>query len=170
MQQQYEQPSNARALAGGVGEIPPRLSDEVYTPPALFEKLGITFDLDVCAPPGGLPWIPAKHHYSITDDGLAQPWYGNVWMNPPYSSSGVWIRKFIQHNNGIAIVPFARSKPMLELWASNATICYPYDPRKPTTMMTFIKNNKRHSIFMPVIVAAFGKTNCNALHNIGRVR
>ena len=35
-------------------------SDDVYSPPHVFERLGLTFDLDVCAPKGGLPWIPAK--------------------------------------------------------------------------------------------------------------
>jgi hypothetical protein len=28
-------------------------SDDYYTPPHIFERLGLTFDLDVCAPPGG---------------------------------------------------------------------------------------------------------------------
>jgi len=45
-----------------------RGSDEVYTPSLFFERLGISFDLDVCAPKGGLPWIPATDHYSIEDD------------------------------------------------------------------------------------------------------
>jgi hypothetical protein len=30
-------------------------SVEWYTPPEIFEALGLTFDLDPCAPPGGLP-------------------------------------------------------------------------------------------------------------------
>lgn len=34
-------------------------SDDYYTPRWLFDRMGITFDLDVCAPPGGVPWIPA---------------------------------------------------------------------------------------------------------------
>ena len=56
--------------------------DDQYTPPWIFEALNIQFDLDVCAPEGGIPWIPATNHYSIKDDALTQPWYGNVWMNP----------------------------------------------------------------------------------------
>lgn len=49
-------------------------SDDYYTPAWVFERLGITFDLDVCAPPGGIPWIPAARYYTMEDDGLAQPW------------------------------------------------------------------------------------------------
>ena len=35
-------------------------SDDYYTPAWVFERMGIEFDLDVAAPPGGIPWIPAK--------------------------------------------------------------------------------------------------------------
>jgi hypothetical protein len=144
--------------------------DEVYTPPALFEKLGITFDLDVCAPEGGVPWIPARNHYSLKDDGLTQPWHGNVWMNPPYSNTGVWLRKWMQHRNGIALIPFARSRPLIELWDSDAHLAYPLDPTKETRMMTFVKNGKPHSIYMPVILAAYGDANVEALARLGRLR
>jgi hypothetical protein len=47
-------------------------SDEVYTPPCLFERLGLTFDIDVCAPTGGLPWIPATRHFSIAENAIAE--------------------------------------------------------------------------------------------------
>ena len=47
-------------------------NDEMYTPEWIFEKLGLTFDVDVCAPENGIPWLPASKHYSIKDDGLAQ--------------------------------------------------------------------------------------------------
>ena len=55
------------------------------------KELNLTFDLDVCSPAGGLPWIPAKKSLSIIDDGLTFPWHGNVWCNPPYSGIKPWI-------------------------------------------------------------------------------
>lgn len=51
-------------------------SDDYYTPAWVFERMGIEFDLDVCAPPGGIPWIPAKRYYTQADDGLVAPWGG----------------------------------------------------------------------------------------------
>ena len=80
-------------------------SDEWYTPPAIFDRLGLTFDLDVCAPPGGVPWIPAERSYDWHADGLTAPWYGRVWCNPPYGSPRRWLDRFTQHADGLALVP-----------------------------------------------------------------
>lgn len=88
---------------------PKTTSVEWYTPESVFAALGLTFDLDPCAPPGGLPWVPAKRSFSRADDGLAQPWHGRVWVNPPYGR-GIeeWMRKLAEHGDGIALV-FCRS-------------------------------------------------------------
>lgn len=80
-----------------------------YTPPWLFQRLGLEFDLDPCQPPSGIEWIPAKRRYSIHDDGLAQPWCGCVWLNPPYGKhTPAWLERMHNHRNGIALV-FART-------------------------------------------------------------
>lgn len=79
-------------------------SDDWYTPPWVFEGLGVTFDLDVAAPPGGLPWIPARRHYTIVDDGLDQPWEGLVWCNPPYGNPSPWCRRWAQHPEGLPLI------------------------------------------------------------------
>lgn len=85
-------------------------SIEWYTPPGIFEALGLTFDLDPCAPAGGLPWIPAKRFLSIEDDGLTQPWKGRVWLNPPYGPhTQTWMRRLAAHGHGVALV-FARTE------------------------------------------------------------
>jgi hypothetical protein len=83
---------------------------EWYTPPLVFEALGISFDLDPCSPgPHIVPWIPARTHYTKADGGLNLPWHGRVWLNPPYGRGlDQWLQRFAAHQNGIALV-FART-------------------------------------------------------------
>lgn len=142
--------------------------NEIYTPPSVFEALGLEFELDVCAPKGGLPWIPAKHHYSVEDDGLAQDWFGLVWCNPPYSKPKPWIEKFIAHNNGIMLVQVGRSIATKDLWESATAISLPRPPN-----FSFVDANlKKRTIFMPVWLIAMGEVAANALKQseYGRVR
>jgi phage N-6-adenine-methyltransferase len=80
-----------------------------WTPEWLFEAMGLEFDLDPCQPVGGVPWIPAKSFYTKEDDGLAQPWQGRVWLNPPYGKqTPQWLKKMSEHKNGVALV-FSRT-------------------------------------------------------------
>jgi hypothetical protein len=79
-------------------------TDDWYTPAWIFDGLGITFDLDVAAPIGGLPWVPAIQSYSESDDGLGLPWFGLVWCNPPYSAPTAWCRKWATHPAGCILV------------------------------------------------------------------
>lgn len=84
------------------------MKDEWLTPPEILRVLG-PFDLDPCAPVSR-PWDMAVHHYTADDLGLTRPWFGRVWMNPPYGSqTGVWLQKLADHGNGIALI-FARTE------------------------------------------------------------
>ncbi len=84
-------------------------SVEWYTPPEIFHALNLDFDLDVAAPPNGVPWIPAKTFYAPPQNGLILPWHGLVWMNPPYGQeTGKWVKRLASHGYGIALV-FART-------------------------------------------------------------
>jgi hypothetical protein len=93
-------------------------SDDWHTPPELFAALargGLRrFDLDVSTPlDRRFYFVPADRIYTIEDDGLVQPWFGVVFMNPPYGGGGErkrreghipWLVKFLDHSNGVAIV------------------------------------------------------------------
>jgi len=82
-------------------------SDEWYTPREIFDGLKLTFDLDPCSPGLHLCNVPAVRCYTKIDDGLAQPWSGLVFMNPPFGGRNghiPWLTKFFDHGNGIAIV------------------------------------------------------------------
>jgi len=61
-----------------------------FTPPEIFDALGLEFDLDPCSPHAG-HWVPARKIYTAADDGLAQPWDGLVFMNPP--CGGRWVMR-----------------------------------------------------------------------------
>jgi hypothetical protein len=81
-------------------------SNDWYTPPEIFSALGVTFDLDPCSPGPG-HWVPARRIFTKEDDGLAQPWTGSVFMNPPFGGRHghvPWLVKFLHHGDGIAIV------------------------------------------------------------------
>lgn len=84
-------------------------SMEWYTPAWVFERLCLEFDLDPCHPKRLLSWVPAATAYTKDDDGLIQPWFGRVWLNPPYGPETTkWLAKMHEHRNGIALV-FART-------------------------------------------------------------
>jgi hypothetical protein len=79
-------------------------SDDWYTPAWVFDGMDFTFDLDVAAPDGGIPWVTAQRSLSESDDGLTTPWFGWVWCNPPYSAPTQWCRKWATHQPGGAIL------------------------------------------------------------------
>ena len=84
-------------------------TSEWYTPAHIVTALGLTFDLDPCAPVGGVPWIPARRSLSLADDGLTHPWEGRVWLNPPYGrEAAAWVERLADHGDGVALV-FART-------------------------------------------------------------
>lgn len=85
-------------------QSPAMKNDEWLTPPEIMKKLGV-FQLDPCAPVTR-PWGTASIHYTVADDGLAQPWWGRVWCNPPFGREAVkWLRKLRDHGDGVALIP-----------------------------------------------------------------
>lgn len=96
-------------MSGLVHEAPVGASVEWYTPAWVFEALGLAFDLDPCHPAERLPWVPASRTYGLPADGLALPWAGRVWCNPPYGrETARWLARMAEHGNGVALV-FARA-------------------------------------------------------------
>jgi len=80
-------------------------SDEWYTPEFIFKALGLYFDLDPCSS-GGFDNVPARFHYTKKQNGLKNPWFGIVFMNPPFGGRNghvPWLKKFFEHGNGIAL-------------------------------------------------------------------
>ena len=142
------------------------LKDECYTPKWIFDALGVTFDLDVASSNHHLISVPAKQKYTIEDDALSKPWFGKIWMNPPFSKITPWVEKFLEHNNGIGLAPLSSNgKWVNKLWDSEVAFCY-----LPSNLVfngasgDIVKMRWRTTLF------AAGYENIEALKNVGRVR
>ena len=96
------------------------------TPPHVLAALG-TFDLDPCAAPSPRPWATALRHIELPQDGLAEPWIGRVWMNPPYGrETARWLARLADHGQGTALV-FARTETAMffsEVWGKADAILF----------------------------------------------
>lgn len=146
----------------------PETTDERYTPKSVFDALDVTFDLDVASPPAAYSCVPARNVYTIEDDGLTSPWHGFVWMNPPWSQCTPWVKKFIEHGDGIALLPAAkRSKWMTNLWSSDASVLL-YSMRQ---FGDFLDTRQQRSevSYLPMFWA-LGNYGKNALRRLGRTR
>lgn len=101
-------------------------TDEWYTPREVFAALGCSFDLDVSSPGKHITdWIPAFE--VITAGSLEKPWRGFVWMNPPFGGrNGLvpWLKKFVEHGNGIALVPDRTSAPWWQQFAPHMDLSF----------------------------------------------
>lgn len=101
----------------GPQSVDRRDTDERYTPAWLFDELGVTFDVDVAAPPGGVPWIPARRFLTAADDALGVEWVGAVWCNPPFSQARAFAERFVSHGDGVGLFPLSQANwtgPLLE--------------------------------------------------------
>jgi len=80
-------------------------TDMWATPQDTFDALAAEFgpfDLDVCATPEN---AKCPRYYTREDDGLAQPWTGRCWMNPPYGRTiGQWMKKAYEESQRGALV------------------------------------------------------------------
>jgi hypothetical protein len=90
-------------------------SVEHYTPAELLALVIEVFgeiDLDPCSNSTTTPNVPARQYFTVAEDGLSQPWYGRVFMNPPYGDAiAHWTEKFRSEwtrsdvREAIALVP-----------------------------------------------------------------
>ena len=144
-----------------------RISNTVVwlTPPYILEALG-EFDLDPCAATNR-PWDTAKNHYIEADDGLAKPWFGRVWMNPPYGNTmHRWMGRLRDHGNGIALI-FARTETQVffdSVWEHADAILF-LKGRIKFVDETGAPGNS--SSGAPSVLVAYGKENAEVLKNCG---
>lgn len=80
--------------------------DDWATPPALYDALFAElgpFDLDPASDESN---FKCERHYTVEDDGLAQPWSGSVWLNCPYGRNVIdrWVDKAIREADNCRII------------------------------------------------------------------
>lgn len=71
-------------------------SDHWSTPIEIIDQLKEEFgefDLDPCCRP---ETAKARSFYTPEHDGLSRPWFGQVFLNPPYSNPMPWLRRAIE--------------------------------------------------------------------------
>lgn len=141
-------------------------NDEHYSPKWLFDYFDVVFDIDVCAPPNGVSWIPAKKIYTEADDGLTQNWNGLVWMNPPYSKTTPWIDKWIEHKNGIALVPITATRWFRKLWMEAEILVVP----KERIKFERVDGSKKYIIWETVLAGIGQGAHILNKSQIGRPR
>jgi hypothetical protein len=139
--------------------------DEWLTPPEILAVLG-PFCLDPCSPVVR-PWDTAQKHYTIADDGLALPWHGRVWCNPPFGREAVkWLRKMAAHGNGIALVPARTETAMYYecVWGAADAVCFlrgrPHFHHVSGERASFNSG-------APISLVAYGQMNADALARCG---
>ena len=102
-------------------------NDSVATKRELWEPIADTiggFDLDPAA--GCEPTPIAAQRYTKEDDGLAQPWYGNVWLNPPFSEKEAWFKRLCDQyqqgnvNRAVAIANAGTDTDWFHDWFTTA--------------------------------------------------
>lgn len=68
-----------------------RTTDELFSEIATLTGIE-KFDLDPVACEDS---ARAPNFFTLRDDGLAQDWFGDVWLNPPYSDLRAWAQKTV---------------------------------------------------------------------------
>lgn len=141
-------------------------NDELYTPKAIFDKLGLHFDLDVASGPNENITVPTKARFTIEDDALVQEWHGRVWMNPPFSKPSPWAHKWLEHGNGVALLPLSgNSRWWRMLWQSEAAVVMV----EPNTGFINTEGEEK-KIMYGISLWAIGADNIEALKAFGKVR
>ena len=103
----------------------PKTNVEWLTPLELIAALG-EFDLDPCTPEI-MPWQTARFRYTRRNDGLSSPWFGRVFLNPPFGPyARKWLARLREHGNGIALVPARTETRMFfeSVWGYADGVCF----------------------------------------------
>ena len=101
------------ASVGQRWETPIELLEALYR---VFKR----FDLDPCAPRKSRTRVKARVHFTEDDDGLALPWHGTVFVNPPYGRGlAAWVakaRREVEERRARTVVALLPARPDTAYW------------------------------------------------------
>lgn len=121
------------ASVGQRWETPTELLDALYR---VFRR----FDLDPCAPRKSRTRVKARVHFTEEDDGLALPWHGTVFVNPPYGRGlAAWVSK------GRREVEEGRAKTVIALLPARPDTAYWHDHIAARAVVYFLRGRLRFS-------------------------
>lgn len=153
-------------------------TDVWLTPPWLLDLLGgwQSFDLDPCAAVNQ-PWPTARHHYTMVENGLLQPWFGNVWCNAPYSRRllRLFMARMAEHDRGIALI-FARTETTTffrSVWDHASAVLFwrgRLDFLTPDGTPAKREDGKSANAGAPSVLCAYGQHAADVLASLGDER
>lgn len=119
-----DEPSPSVEAENGTSETLQKLisseTDEWSTPLSFVRPLARAlggFDLD---PASGAETSPiAQTTYTEDEDGLSKPWFGRVWLNPPYSEMAAWMEKCMaesKQDNTDVILALVKGDTSTDWW------------------------------------------------------
>lgn len=110
-------------------------NNEWYTPAEYIEAARKTMgniDLDPASSDIANKTVGASEYYTIETDGLKQNWFGNVWLNPPYSTDkiGAFVNKLIEELPNIDSAVLLVNNATETIWFSRivevaSAVCFP---------------------------------------------
>ncbi|MGE0289289.1 MAG: DNA N-6-adenine-methyltransferase [Bradyrhizobium sp.] len=137
------------------------------TPLRVIEATG-PFDLDPCAA-DPRPWDCAAMNYTESEDGLTKPWFGRVWLNPPFHryQVGQWIGRLARHGRGTALL-HARTETawFRQIWDEATGLLFLFQRlifHRPDGSLCTTKNGEIANSGAPPVLVAFGMSDADRL-------